>query len=110
MRKLAIIILIAMMGLSPSLIYASSSNDQKQQIDLIDREPADHVYPIVLAAGALAGVLSVNWLTHSFGNLPVRVGMETTAPVVSPAVAAASRIFVITSGVLGAWIADFLYQ
>lgn len=110
MRKVTIIALIALMSLAPSLNYASQTTAQKQPSDLIERESPDHVYPLVLATGALAGVLSVNWLTHGFGNIPLRVGMETTAPMVSPAAAAASRIFVITSGVLGAWIADFLYQ
>lgn len=68
------------------------------------------MYPIVLAAGALAGVATVNALTYSVGTLPLSIGIPTTAPFVSPAAAAASRIFVITSGVVGAWIADALYH
>ncbi|CAK0768300.1 membrane hypothetical protein [Gammaproteobacteria bacterium] len=109
MRGFAIISLIALIGLTPSLTSAAQSA-QKQPVDLIESAQPDHVYPLVLAAGALAGVVSVNWLTYGVGTIPLRVGIETTAPAVSPAAAAASRIFVITSGVLGAWIADFLYQ
>jgi len=67
------------------------------------------MYPIVLATGALAGVLAVNAMTYSIGTLPLSIGIPSTAPFVSPAAAAASRIFVITSGVLGAWVADTLY-
>lgn len=70
---------------------------------------SDALYPLVLAAGALAGVATVNVLTYGLGTLPLVIGVETAAPIISPAAAAASRIFVITSGVLGAWIADALY-
>lgn len=68
------------------------------------------MYPIILATGALAGVVAVNAMTHGVGTLPLSVGIVTTDPFVSPAAAAASRIFVITSGVLGAWLADSLYN
>ncbi|CAK0764232.1 membrane hypothetical protein [Gammaproteobacteria bacterium] len=112
MRRFAIIALIGLIGFAPSLVSAANTPKQatKQSEVLIENKPADQIYPIVLAAGALAGVVSVNWLTYGVGTLPLSVGIETTAPVVSPAAAAASRIFVITSGVIGAWIADLLYQ
>lgn len=67
---------------------------------------SDLLYPLVIAAGAVAGVVATNALTYSVGTIPYWIGITTTAPIVSPAAAAASRIFVITSGVLGAWIAD----
>lgn len=67
-------------------------------------------YPIVLAAGAIAGVLTINSLTYGVGTLPTWIGIPSTAPFVSPAAAAASRVFVITSGVIGAWIADSIYK
>jgi hypothetical protein len=108
MRKFAIIALIALIGLAPSI--SSATTAQPNQMDVVNSEQPDRVYPLVLAAGALAGVMTVNWLSYGVGRLPLQVGMETTAPMVSPAAAAASRIFVITSGVLGAWLADLLYQ
>jgi len=112
MRRFAIIALIALTGLAPSLVSAASTPKQatKQPSVLIESEPPDQIYPIVLAAGALVGVVGVNWLTYGVGTLPLFVGVETSAPAVSPAAAAASRIFVITSGVLGAWIADLIYR
>jgi hypothetical protein len=106
MRRFAIIALIALIGLAPSI----STADTQTQTGLIKSEPADHVYPFVLAAGALAGVMTVNWLSYGVGTIPLRLGIETTAPMVSPAAAAASRVYVITSGVIGAWIADLLYH
>jgi hypothetical protein len=109
MRRFAIIALIALIGLAPS-ISSADTQTQQNQMDLIKSEPADHVYPLVLAAGALAGVMTVNWLSYGVGTIPLRLGIETTAPMVSPAAAAASRVYVITSGVVGAWIADLLYH
>lgn len=108
MRGFAIIALIIFLGLNPGLTTAAPIT--QPQIDLIESEPPDHIYPVVLAAGALAGVMTVNWLTYNVGKLPLYIGVETLSPAVSPAAAAASRIFVITSGVLGAWIADILYR
>jgi len=110
MRGFAIIALIIFLGINPGLTTAAPSAHNQPQIDLIESEPPDHLYPVVLAAGALAGVMTVNWLTYNVGKLPLYIGVETLSPPVSPAAAAASRIFVITSGVLGAWIADILYQ
>ncbi len=112
MRRFAIIALVALIGLAPSLASAWSLTGQapQQQAKAVESDSPDYVYPIVLAAGALAGVVGVNWLTYGVGTIPLSVGIETTAPTVSPAAAAASRIFVITSGVIGAWVADFLYS
>jgi hypothetical protein len=70
---------------------------------------ADPYYPLVLAAGAVAGVVAVNLLTYGVGTLPLIAESGSAAPVIAPAAAAASRIYVITSGVLGAWLADALY-
>ena len=72
-------------------------------------EAEDPWYPLALAAGAVAGVVAVNLLTYGTGTLPLSMNMGSTAPILSPAAAAASRIFVITSGVMGAWIADAVY-
>jgi hypothetical protein len=105
MRGFAIIALVALIGLAPM-----TSASAVTQSPVIEKESPDHLYPLVLAAGALAGVMTVNWLSYGVGTLPLRLPMESTAPIVSPAAAAASRIYVITSGVLGAWLADYLYQ
>lgn len=108
MRGFAIIALVFLIGLGPSLTSAAVA--PRGGVDLVENESPDRTYPLVLAAGAVAGVMTVNWLGYAVGRLPLRVGMESTAPIITPEAAAASRIFVITAGVLGAWIADLLYQ
>jgi uncharacterized membrane protein len=109
MRRTIVTALIALFCLIlSSEAWAAPNRDvslqgtQPQQVDL--------VYPLVLAVGAVAGVVAVNALTYSVGTIPYWVGIPTAAPIISPASAAASRIFVIASGVLGAWIADALYN
>lgn len=81
----------------------------ESEVASVQTTGSDWMYPVVIAAGAVAGVVATNALTYSVGTIPYWIGITTTAPVVSPAAAAASRIFVITSGVLGAWIADAVY-
>ncbi len=111
MRRSAIMLLVAVLGFAPSFASAwSLTAEAPQSAKTVGHESPNYVYPLVLAAGALAGVVTVNWLTYGVGTIPLTIGMESTAPVVSPAAAAASRIYVITSGVLGAWVADLLYN
>ncbi len=103
MRKLVIVALIAMLGLVP---FTASAQTKAQQATVAK---TDYVYPLVLAAGALAGVVSVNLMTFPYFTLPLSLSSPAAAAISSPAAAAASRIFVITSGVAGAWIASALY-
>lgn len=93
------------------LVSASTTWAAASPMDALhtQTQQTDWAYPLVIAAGAVAGVVATNAFTYSVGTIPYWIGITTTAPIVSPAAAAASRIFVITSGVLGAWIADALY-
>ena len=73
---------------------------------------SDYRYLTALAAGALGGVALGNVLTGTIGTLPYFAGAGEAAgagPMASSAAQAASRVYVIASGVLGAWAADWLY-
>lgn len=103
MYKRVMIGWVALSCLVSSTVFAAQQpQPPSQKIEI-------HVYPLVLAAGALAGIMGVNYLTYGVGRLPTSVGMSSNAPIISPAAAAASRVYVITSGVLGAWAAAYLY-
>lgn len=112
MRHFVILTMIATLGAVNPLVAAEITEGQAplQSEAAVVNEPMDPIYPLVLTAGALAGVIGVNWLTYGVGTLPLTTGIQTAAPIVSPAAAAASRIFVITSAVLGSWVADMLYH
>ena len=101
MKKLVIVALIAMIGLVPFTASAQSQAPAAAK--------TDYIYPLVLATGALAGVVGINLITFPYFTLPLSLSSPAAAAMSSPAAAAASRIFVITSGVAGALIASALY-
>ena len=75
---------------------------------------SDYLYITTLGAGAIAGVAAGNYLAlGTFGAPPYYVGAgvaEAGGAMASSAAQAASRVYVIGSGVLGAWLADILYR
>ena len=82
--------------------------------DTYYKTETDYRYLVALAAGAIAGVAAGNYLTiGSFGILPYYAGAGEEAAggaLASTGAQAASRVYVIGSGVLGAWAADYLYR
>jgi hypothetical protein len=103
MQRLVIVALIALIGLMPLTASAQT------QTQAPATAKTDYVYPLVLAAGALAGVVGVNLITFPYFTLPLSLSTPAATAISSPAAAAASRIFVIASGVTGALIASALY-
>lgn len=75
---------------------------------------SDYAYLLTLGAGALAGVAVGNYLSYgALGTPPYYVGAgvaNAAGALASPAAQAASRIYVVGSGVLGAFVADYLYR
>jgi hypothetical protein len=75
---------------------------------------SDYAYLLSLGAGALAGVAVGNLLTAGTIGLPpyyAGAGVANAAgAMASTAAQAASRVYVIGSGVIGAWVADWLYR
>jgi hypothetical protein len=75
---------------------------------------SDYAYLLSLGAGALAGVAIGNFLTAGTIGLPpyyAGAGVANAAGAMATSAAqAASRVYVIGSGVLGAWVADWLYR
>lgn len=81
--------------------------------DLTTGTEHDYGYMAALAVGAAGGVLAVNLLSGWGGAMPFYNGAGTVfagAEMASSASQAASRIKVIASGVLGAWVADAIYN
>lgn len=76
-------------------------------------EQHDYGRILALSAGALGGVAIGNMLYGPLGTLPYYAGSGVAAGegagLASSAAQAASRVYVIASGVLGAWVADYLY-
>lgn len=76
-------------------------------------EQHDYGRILALSAGALGGVAVGNMLYGPLGTLPYYAGSGVAAGeaagLASSAAQAASRVYVIASGVFGAWVADYLY-
>ncbi|HYD69460.1 hypothetical protein [Azospirillum sp.] len=79
--------------------------------DAVTGERHDYGYVGALALGALGGVAAGNLLGGSLGTLPyyAGAGAEAVGVTASAAAQAASRVYVVTAGVLGAWAADWAY-
>jgi len=77
-------------------------------------QQSDYKYLGSLAVGAVAGVAVGNVLSAgTLGVLPYYPGAgaaNAAGALASGAAQAASRVYVIGSGVLGAWAADYLYR
>lgn len=73
----------------------------------------DYGHILALSAGALGGIAVGNMLYGPLGTLPYYAGSGVAAGeaagLASSAAQAASRVYVIASGVFGAWVADYLY-
>lgn len=74
---------------------------------------SDYHYLVALGAGAIAGVGLGNYLALGGLGWPpyyAGAGEEAVGAIASTAAQAASRIYVIGTAVLGAWVADYIYR
>ena len=82
--------------------------------DWVTGHVSDYARVSVLAAGALGGIAVGNMLGGTLGTLPYYPGVgqaaSTAAGFASATAQAASRVYVITSGVVGAWAADWAWR
>lgn len=80
--------------------------------DAYTGEEHDTGYMLALTAGALGGIAAGNLLAGWAGGLPLSAAAAEASAAgafTSAAGQAASRVYVVASGVLGAWAADALY-
>ena len=77
-----------------------------------ERHDTGHI--LSLAAGVVGGISVGNWLAGWNGILPTSAAASAEASALgtyaSSAAQAASRVYVVGAGVLGAWTADALYH
>lgn len=82
--------------------------------DKLTGHQSDYAYLLSLGAGALAGVAAGNFLAAGMVGIPpyyAGAGAANAAGAMATSAAqAASRVYVIGSGVIGAWVADWLYR
>ena len=74
---------------------------------------SDYRYLLALGAGAIAGVAAGNYLALGELGWPpyyAGAGEEAAGVIASTAAQAASRVYMIGTAVLGAWVADYIYR
>jgi hypothetical protein len=71
--------------------------------------PADHLLPIVVGAGAIAGVVAFNVLALGLEALPGGFAYAAGATVPAEMSVAMNRVYAVTSAVVGSWLAYYLY-
>ncbi|BBK33564.1 hypothetical protein STHU_41980 [Allostella humosa] len=83
--------------------------------DWVTGHASDYGRAAVLAAGALGGIAAGNLLSGWAGTLPYYAGAGQAAAsaattFASASAQAASRVYVVTFGVMGAWAADWAWR
>lgn len=71
--------------------------------------PADHVLPIVVGVGAIAGVIGFNLLALGVEALPGGFGYAAGATIPAEMSVAMNRVYAVTSAVVGSWVAYYFY-
>jgi hypothetical protein len=108
------LILVILMLLT---VYAPLASAQTApRLDIVESRPtvdavaADTYLPIVIAVGAVAGVVGFNLLYLGLEALPGGLAYAGAATVPAEASVAMSRIYAVTSAAIGALIANHLYS
>jgi hypothetical protein len=106
MRKLILVALVAALGLMPFANPASAQPAQAVQTQASGRGP---LYPLAVGAGAIAGVIIYNLATVGVSGAPLLARATTTGAMLTARAAAENRFYTISSAVVGAWLANWLY-
>lgn len=81
--------------------------------DTVEIQPEtsyDTILPIVIGLGAIAGVVGFNVLALGVEALPGGLAYGAGATVPAEMSVAMSRVYAVTSAVVGAWVANHLYD
>lgn len=102
MRRWLLIVLIAMIGILPVTGY---SQTQEQP------PPSETFYPYAVGLGAIIGVVGTQFMLFGSAGFPFMESTVTPATSIAPEISVGvSRMFAVTSAVVGAWIANWLYD
>lgn len=84
--------------------------DVADTVEIQPETPYDTILPIVVGLGAIAGVVGFNVLALGVEALPGGLAYGAGATVPAEMSVAMSRVYAVTSAVVGAWVANHLYD
>ena len=108
-RMLMITALLLALLAAPCRGWAQSDIVPADAMPAAPAAPTDHVLPIVVGVGALAGVIAFNWLALGAEALPGGFAYTAGATVPAEMSVAINRVYAVTSAVVGGWVAYYLY-
>ncbi len=104
MRRRLLIALVVLIGILP---VAGYSKGQEQPAPPL----SETFYPYALGLGAIAGVVGAQFILFRSAGFPFLESAVAPASTIAPEVSVGvSRMFAVTSAVLGAWIANWMYD
>ncbi|CAK0756789.1 conserved membrane hypothetical protein [Gammaproteobacteria bacterium] len=102
MRKQVLIALIVVMGALPVGGYAQTQEPTP---------PSETMYPYAVGLGAIIGVVGTQFVLFGSSGFPFFERAIAPATTIAPEISVGvSRMFAVTSAVVGAWIANWLYD
>jgi hypothetical protein len=107
MLKIAALLLALLVA--PCRGWAQSDVVPADAMPAAPAAPTDHFLPIVVGVGAVAGIVAFNWLVLGVEALPGGFAYSAGATVPAEMSVAISRVYAVTSAVLGSWAAYYLY-
>ena len=93
---------------APCRVWAQSDSIPAEMVPA-QPAPVDHVLPIVVGVGAIAGVIGFNLLALGVEALPGGFGYVAGATIPAEMSVAMNRVYAVTSAVVGGWVAYYFY-
>ncbi|CAK0768280.1 conserved membrane hypothetical protein [Gammaproteobacteria bacterium] len=106
MRKRLLITFIALVSIFPVAGY-SQSREQSPTV-YVNSETS---YPYAVGLGAIIGMVGSQFILFGSAGFPFMESTVAPATSIAPEISVGvSRMFAVTSAVVGAWIANWLYD
>jgi hypothetical protein len=110
MRKLVIAALVALIGVLPMVLSATSpAQAQPQSAVASESKAVGPLYPILIGLGAIGGVAVYNMASYGVSGVPFLAPVATTGAMVTAAAIARNRLYTVMSAVTGVWVVNWLY-
>lgn len=103
MRRQLRIALILLVSLVPLTSYSQSLEPQPPH--------SETLYPYAVGLGAIVGVVGAQYLLFGPAGFPFMQSTVAPAAAIAPEISVGvSRMFAVSSAVVGAWVANWFYD
>jgi len=104
MRRSLVIALIILVSIFPMAGYSQTQEQPPPPL-------SETFYPYAVGLGAIIGVVGTQFILFGSAGFPFMESTVAPATSIAPEISVGvSRMFAVTSAVVGAWIANWLYD